>query len=306
MKLFVRLLKETFAAWSEDNASIWAAALAFYSMLSLGPLLFIAISIVGLAFEQNAAENAILSQITNLMGPEAGSSLSTMLRHAHKPHHGILPTIFGLIILVFGASGVFAALQEAMNVIWNVRARPDAGIRMMFKRRFMSLSMVIGLGFLMIVSLALNGILAAIYKHIHFDPPYLLTSIEFLLTWGLIAGFLAGIFKILPDAQLQLRDVWLGAVATAIMLAVGETFIGIYLGRSGITTPFGAAGSLVVVLLWVYYAAQIVFIGAEWTRIRYQFKRGAIQPVDNAIVVKVVDVTDPHGRTQPSRFPDNP
>jgi membrane protein len=285
------LLGNTAAAWSEDNMATWAAALAFYTMLSIGPLLFVAISIVGLAFGHDAAEGAILGQIGNVMGHEAERGLAVMIREASQPARGAWATALGLATLLFGASGVFSALQEAMNVIWHVRAKPDASFKMFLKRRFLSMSMVVGLGFLLMVSLVLNGIVAAVWSRIEVDNTWLLTFIEFAASWALIAFLLAAIFKLLPDAQLKWRDVWLGAGATALMLGLGEALIGIYLGRSGVTTPFGAAGSLAVVLLWVYYAAQILFFGAEFTRVYFQRVGDAIKPAADAIVVEVVDVT---------------
>jgi membrane protein len=272
--------------------STWAAALAFYTMLSIGPMLFVAISMVGLVFGHDAAESAILGQIGNVMGQEAVRGLTVMIKEASQPTRGAMATLLGLATLLFGASGVFSALQEAMNAIWHVRAKPDASFKMFFKRRFLSVSMVVGLGFLLLVSLVLNGVVAAIWAHIPVDNGWIVWSVEIAASWALTSAILAAIFRTLPDARLRWGDVWLGAAATALALLLGEALIGIYLGRSGVTTPFGAAGSLAVVLLWVYYAAQILFFGAEFTRVYFQRVGDVIKPVTDAIVVKVVDVTE--------------
>lgn len=281
-------LRATVAAWQEDNASNWAAALAFYTMMSVGPLLFLAIALAGTIFGVDAAQDAMLHQVDKLMGSEAARALGEMVRAAPVPRGGFWRSAFGACTLLFGASGVFAALQDAMDQIWHVRPKKGAGLRFVLKKRFLSASMVFGLGFLLIVSLALDGVLAALWSGMKGPGATLAPLVEFLVSSLGGTALLLGIFKVLPDVRLRWRSALLGAGATALLLNAGKTALGLYLGHSGVTDVYGAAGSLALVLIWVYYAAQIVLFGAAFTRVIAQELGEDLRPSDEAVPVETV------------------
>lgn len=285
----LRILRQTVTNWSDDGASNWAAALAFYTMLSMGPLLFVAVAVAGLVFGQEIASSAMLEQMASLMGEDAAQAVGHMMQQAATPQRGLVATAVGVATLLFGATGVFAALQDAINSLWHVRPKPDAGAMVWVKKRFLSMSMVLGLGFLLMVSLVLNGLLAALWQQTSGVPTsHLLRAGEFISSWALGGMLLAGIFKVLPDARIAWRSAVVGAATTTVLLNIGKAAIGLYLGRSGITSPFGAAGSLALVLLWVYYAAQVLFLGAAFTRVFSQEAGAQIQPDQDAVAVKTV------------------
>jgi membrane protein len=302
-----RILRTTIRNWNDDGASNWAAALAFYTMLSIGPLLFVAVAIAGLAFGKDAATRAMMAQSSGLMGEEAAQALSKMMQQASTPSRGLMATAAGLATLLFGATGVFAALQDAMDSLWHVRPKADAGIKLWLKKRFLSASMVLGLGFLLMVSLVLNGAISALWGAIGAADSRMLQAAEFATSWGLGTALLAAMFRVLPDAQLKMRAAWVGAVFTAFLLNIGKVLIGLYLGHSGVTSSFGAAGSLALVLIWVYYAAQVLFVGAAFTRVYSQERGEAIAPDRDAEAIETVPVgtnggTRAGGRTrQPER-----
>ena len=278
-------------AWQEDNASNWAAALAFYTMMSVGPLLFLAIALAGMVFGLEAAHGAMLHQVDQLMGAQAARALEEMVRAAPPPTGGFWRSVFGLGTLLFGASGVFVALQDAMDQIWHVRPKPSAGLRFTLKKRFLSASMVLGLGFLLMVSLALDGVLAAAWASIRGPGASLAPLVEFVASSLVGSGLLLGIFKVLPDVRLRWRTAMLGAGATAVLLNGGKTALGLYLGHSGVTDAYGAAGSLALILIWVYYAAQIVLFGAAFTRVVALQLGEDVRPTDEAVPVVTVPTT---------------
>lgn len=291
LKSITAVLRSTFQNWLDDNATHWAATLAFYTMLSAGPLLFIAVTVAGLVFGSDAASLAMTSQATHLMGHEAAQALEALMRQAGSSNTqgtGIVATGLGVGTLLFGASGVFSALQDALNAIWHVRPKPSGGLVLWLKRRFFSSTMVLSIGFLLMVSLVLNGAIAAIWGEFGTLGQLLMDIGEFASSWILGTALIAAIFKFLPDTTTTWRCVLAGALGTALMLNVGKEAIARYLGASGVTSPFGAAGSLALVLIWVYYAAQVLFFGAALTRVLGQRAGQGIRPDADAEAVKVV------------------
>jgi membrane protein len=262
------ILKTTFSNWNTHNAPRLGAALAFYTILSLSPLIILAIALAGLVFSRSTAQAHIVTEVQATMGAEGAEAVETMLANTHRPAAGILGSTLGLLSLFLGASGVFGELRSALNLIWDVQPDESAGIMGMLRERILSFVMVLSIGFLLMVSLILNTVLAAIGKFFSDFlplPASVLMIFSFLVSFVGIAALFALIFRFVPAAKVRFSDVWPGALATALFFTIGETLIGLYLGKSGVASPYGAAGSVIVVIVWVYYSAQIFFFGAEFT-----------------------------------------
>ena len=265
-----RLVNQVLVEWSNDHAQRLGAALAYYASFSIAPLLVIAMAIAGLIFGEDAARGAINEQLRSLLGAEAAIGVEGMITAAHKPQEGILAAVIGVIVLLFGASGVFGELQSSLNAIWHVEPKAVRGILGTIKDRFLSFTMVLGTGFLLLVSLLFSAVLSALEQwmtHSLPAPTGLLQAIHFLVSFGITTLLFALIFKVLPDIPIRWRDVWIGSIVTAFLFAIGKSAIGLYLGKSAISSSYGAAGSFVVVLVWVYYSSQILFLGAEFTKV---------------------------------------
>ena len=285
MKAIWTLLKESALEWSNDGASTLAAALAYYTIFALAPLLIIVISVAGLVFGQGEARQALIDQITQAVGQDAAGVINTMLTNTSQSGSGILGTIIGFAILIVGATGLFAQLQNALNKIWNVKPKPSAGILHMFMVRLLSLGMVLVIGFLLLVSLALSAALSVVSNYFNGLLPggdTFWQLINFLLSIAVITLLFALIFKYLPDVRVAWRDVWIGAFVTALLFAIGKFLIGFYIGESSTSSTYGAAGSLVVLLLWIYYSAQILLFGAEFTQVYGRHYGSRIQPAEYA------------------------
>ena len=282
----LNLLKDTFSDWSEDNATRLAAALAYYTAFAIAPLLVIAIAIAGFFLGREAATNQIGTQVSGLLGPTAGDAVNGMVEAAsNRQGSGIAATIIGIITLLFGASGVFGELQNALNTIWEVAPKPNQGFMATIKQRFFSFAMVAGVGFLLLVSLVVSTALGAIGRFFGGgdDPTLIWSVINFVISFGVTTLLFALIFKIVPDVKIQWSDVWIGAAATALLFTIGKAALGWYLGRQSTTSAYGAAGSFVALLLWVYYTAQIVFLGAEFTQVYARAYGSKIEPAENAV-----------------------
>ena len=279
------LIKETFSEWSKDKASRLAAALSYYTIFSVAPLLIIAIAVAGLVFGREAATHQIEGQARGLLGEQGAQAIQTILENTGKTGAGVMATIIGVNTLLIGASGAFAQLQESLNTIWEVKPRAGRGVKGMVRDRFLSFSMVLVIGFLLLVSLVLSAVLAGVGKYISDLLPLsslMMQGVNFGISFGVTTFLFALIFKVLPDAYIRWRDVWVGAAVTALLFSLGRFLIGLYLGRSSISSAYGAAGSLVVLLVWVYYSAQILFLGAEFTQVyATRFGKG-ISPKKNA------------------------
>ncbi len=276
LKGLPHLLKGTIDAWLEDRAMSLAASLAFYTILSLAPLLVVAVSVAGLVFGQSAARGEIAQQLRQLMGPEAGAAIESILAHANKTHANVLGTIIGLVVLLFGASGVFTELQDSMNAIWKVKPQPGRAVATVVKARFLSFAMVLGVAFLLLVSLVVSAALNVIGHFLSGSLPggeALWVIVNFAISFAVITVLFSLIFKVMPDAPVRWSDVWHGGAFTALLFTIGKTLIGLYVGKAGVASPYGAAGSLVVLVVWLYYSAQILFLGAEFTRVYAASKR---------------------------------
>jgi membrane protein len=271
------LIKEACSAWVEDNAPSMGAALAFYTVFSLAPVLIIAISVAGLAFGQKAAEGEFARQLQSLLGETGAKAIQAILQNANRPALGIIASLIGIGTLLVGASGAFVELQDALNKIWKVQRRAGSVWLQVIRERFLSFGLVLGLGFLLIVSLVVSAALGAVGNFITPLlpwPVFMLEAVNFFLSLVVIALVLAMIFKYLPDADIAWSEVWLGAAVASLLLTIGKALIGLYLARSTVASAYGAASSLVIILTWVYYSAQIVLFGAELTHV-YSRQRGS-------------------------------
>ena len=286
MRTIWSLLKQSASEWSSDGASVLAAALAYYTIFALAPLLIIVISVAGLVFGQGQARQELLDQISQTVGSDAAGVIGTMLTNTSEAGSGILATVIGAAILIVGATGLFAQLQNALNKVWNVKPKPSAGILHMITVRLLSLGMVLVIGFLLLVSLLLSAALSVISGYFQGLLPggdTIWQVINFLLSIFVITLLFALIFKYLPDVKIAWRDVWVGAFVTALLFSLGKFLIGFYIGTSSASSTYGAAGSLVVLLLWIYYSAQILLFGAEFTQVYGRRFGSGIQPAEYAV-----------------------
>jgi len=287
-KIFLRLLKQTFTEWSEDKAPRLAAALAFYTVISLAPLLLIAITIAGLVFGQQAAQGQIVEQLQGLVGKDIAATIQTMLKGSNQPAVSNLASVISIATLVFGASGVFAQLQDALNTIWGVAPKPGRGVKGVIKVRFLSFAMVLVIGFLLLVSLALSAGLAILGAFLSALVPGLITLwqvVNFLISFAVIALLFAALYKVLPDVKIAWSEVWLGATITALLFELGKFLLGLYFSRSTISSTYGAAGSFVILLLWAFYSAQILLFGAEFTQVYFKQSGSRIIPSEDAVTI---------------------
>ena len=264
------LIKQTALSWDKINAPRLGAALAFYTLLSVAPLLVVCIGIAGMIFGTDAARYQIAYQVQTVVGAEGGKALLAVLEQAAKPAASFAATIVGFLTLLFGASGVFGELRDSLNTVWGVSTNSAAGLIGLIKYRFVSFAMVLGVGFLLLVSLVLSAAVSAVSKYFQSH----LTVPEAALQVGsLVVSFLAVtlmfalLYKVVPDVHIEWKDVVLGAAVTSALFSIGKFLIGLYLGKTGVGSAYGAAGSVVVFMVWVYYSAQIFFLGAQFTRV---------------------------------------
>ena len=303
------LLKLTYQGWKEDKASRLSAALAYYTIFSLAPMLLIIIAVTGFFFGQrDIVQTQVMNQIEGLVGAEGKAFVSDLLTSASNPAKGIVATIVGIITLLFGALGVFNELHNALNTIWEVREEETKGfiesIKKVLFSRLLSFSMILGIGFMLLVSLVISAALSAVQETIGNAIPVseiLLQLVNLVISIGVITVLFALIFKFLPDAEIAWRDVWLGAFVTSVLFSVGKFLIGIYLGNSTVTSSFGAAGSLVLLLLWIYYSAQILLFGAEFTEV-YANQLGSKIVPKGQEVTSQARVVPPPGRKPAKEF----
>ncbi|AFY55984.1 putative membrane protein [Rivularia sp. PCC 7116] len=292
LKQIWRLLKETFKEWNEDKASRLAAALSYYTIFSLAPLLIITIAIAGAVFGDDAARGEIVRQIQGLVGKDGAEVIQTALENAQKPDTRNIASIISIAVLLFGASNVFAQIQDALNTIWEVQPKPGRSLIQTLRKRFLSFAMVGGVGFLLLVSLIVNTGLAAMVNYFSGLVPGfdLLWQIgNFIISFAVITVLFAIIYKFMPDVKIDWDDVWVGSAITSLLFVIGKSLLGLYLGNGSFGSAYGAAGSLIVVLAWINYAAQIIFFGAEFTQV-YASKYGSrIVPDENAMRVPEID-----------------
>lgn len=282
----VSLLKETYQEFNEDKVPRLGAALAYYMLFSLAPLLVLVIAIAGMAFGEEAARGQIVGAIGGLVGQQGAEAIQAMIQGASHPASGILATIIGLVTLLLGASGVFGELQDALNTIWEVTEKPGQGIVHLIRERFFSFSLVVGTGFLLLVSMVITAALQAFGKILAGFIPggdLFLQILNFVISFAVTTLLFALLYKVVPDAEIAWRDVWIGALVTAVLFSIGRIAIGLYLGRSATASTYGAAGSLVIVVLWIYYSAQILFFGAEFTQVYANRFGSRVQPAPDAV-----------------------
>ena len=291
----IGLLKQTFSEWLEDKAPQLGAALAYYTVFSLAPLVLVLLAIVGLIFRNDpgGAWNKITEQMSYFLDKSAVEVVQNIAQKAAQPNKSLLATIIGILLALFGASGVFGQLQDALNTIWGVKAKPGGGIWAFLRSRFLSFAMVGGICFLLLVSLTLESVLKGFSHYIQGVLPggiVIAMAVYWIFDLAVIILLFAIIFKFLPDAKIQWRDVWIGAAMTAIFFAIGKWALGLYLGSGSAASAYGAASSLITLLLWVYYSSQILLFGAEFTQVYASQAGRGIAPDEDAIRVETKEV----------------
>lgn len=279
-----RLLRTAAIGWSDDELASRGAALAYYTLFSLAPLLLIVISVVGLVFGESAARGEIFGQIEGLLGERSAEAIESVLVALDRPGAGRTGTLVGVAVLLFGATTVFAELQGAMDRIWRSHATAGSGTWSWLRVRLLSLGLVLGIGFLLIVSLVFSAALSALgrwWGEWIGDALRLAELLHAVIGFGVLTAAFAMLFKWMPSTPIAWGDVWFGALTTALLFSLGRSLIGLYIGTSGVVSPFGAAGSLVVLLVWVYWSAQIFLFGVELTR-AWACEHGSCRPAEKA------------------------
>jgi membrane protein len=314
LRLFGLILRETVREWTEDKVPRLGAALAYYAGFSLAPLLIIAIVISGSIFGESNAQAQIVGEVAALVGQEAAQAVNRMVDAARLPREaGLVTTTIGVITLLFGALGVFGQLQDGFDTIWEVTPKARAGVWVMVQTRLVSFGMVLAVGFLLLASLIANAMLTAASASLRLSLPnfgWLQTVYNVILPLGVSTALFGVMFKVLPDVDIAWRDVWPGALLTGVLFTVGKNVMGFYLGAGRVGTAFGAAGSILILLFWVYYSAQILYFGAEFTQvyIHYRGQRPAV-PTENAVPVTAVERQQqgiPHLGSDPAPGPSEP
>ena len=314
------LVKQATSAWSDDYAPSMGAALSYYSVFSMGPLLLIVISVAGLIFGQDAVRGELFGQLRSMMGEQGAAGVQALLAGVSKPSHGIIGTVVGVAVLLLGATTVFGELQDALDRIWRAPARdPSGGLWGLIRTRFLSFGMILGIAFLLMVSLVLGAAMSALGKwggSIFGSWEVLGQIVNLGLSFAITTGAFAMIYKLMPRVTVRWPDVWLGAAVTAALFTVGKSLIGLYIGKTGLASEFGAAGSVAVIFVWVYYSAQIFLFGAEFTWVyarTYGSKRHQVdeektpipndRPVDAAVAPTRAAPTTPLPAPQPTGTP---
>lgn len=289
------LLKQTFREWLQDKVPQLGAALAYYTVFSLAPLILVLLAIVGVVFRDDPAGvwNKMTQQMSYFLDPSAVQVVQSIAQKASQPGKSTIATVIGVALALFGASGVFGQLQDALNTIWGVKAKPGAGIWGFLRSRFLSFAMVAGICFLLLVSLAIEALLKGFSHYVQSVLPggiVVALTVYLIFDFAVVVLLFAMIFKFLPDVKIQWRDVWIGAVMTAILFGIGKWLLGFYLGSGAAGSAYGAASSLITLLLWVYYSSQILLFGAEFTQ-AYAARAGrALKPSEYAVRVKMKEV----------------
>lgn len=294
------LFKQTFSEWLEDKAPQLGAALAYYTVFSLAPLILVLLAIIGWIFQNDPAGawKKVTEQMSYFLDKSAVDVVQNIAQQAAQPTKGLLATMIGILLALFGASGVFGQLQDALNTIWGVKAKPGAGLLGFLRLRFLSFAMVGGVCFLLLVSLTLQSVLRGFSHYVQAVLPggiVIAMAVYWIFDLAVVILLFAIIFKFLPDAKIQWRDVWIGAIMTAILFAIGKWALGLYLGSGSAASAYGAASSLITLLLWVYYSSQILLFGAEFTQV-YACQAGrGVEPDEHAIRLETKEIERPGG-----------
>jgi membrane protein len=300
-----KFLRDIATQWFEDEPFQLAAALSYYTLFSLAPILIIAIALAGFFFDREAATNQIVQTFQGFVGQESAKAVQEMIRNASsKPKTGMISTVVGIVVLVFGAGGVVGQLQSSLNRIWGVTTKPGRGIWDFVRERFVSFAMVLGVGFLLLVSLVITAILTHLTLYIGSligGAAVMAYALDLVMSFGFVTVLFAMIYKFLPDVRIQWRDVWIGAALTSVLFTLGKFLIGFYLGTSGVTSAFGAAGSLITVLLWVYYSSLIFFFGAEFTQIYASRYGSGVVPAENAVPIAAIPESEKRESPPPEK-----
>lgn len=296
------IIKNSFSGFSNDNVTKLSASLAYYTMFSMGPLLVMIIALCGVFLGRDAIEGKIYTQLQQFLGPDTALQLQQIIKNAFVSGKGNIAIIIGSISLLIGATSVFAEMQDSINRIWGLKPKPKRGWVKMLQNRFLSFSVIISLGFLLLVSLAVASLVEALSNRLKTAYPgvtvVVLYIINLVITMGITSLIFAVIFKVLPDAKIRWRDVIAGSITTAILFMLGKFGISFYIGKSHVGTTYGAAGSLVVLLLWIYYSSIILYLGAEFTK-AYAVEYGSpIMPSEYAVTTKTVEVETGHKTVQ--------
>ena len=295
------LAKEAASQWSEDYAPSMGAALAYYTIFSIAPLIVIAVAVAGFFFGADAARGEIFAQLRGVFGDEGAAAIQGLVKSASEPGKGTFAALGGIVMLIVGATTVFAELQSDLDRIWDAPKSEDSGLIGVLRGRLLSFGMILGIGFLLLVSLVLSAALAALGQFWSgwFEGwEAVLQAVNFIVGFAVVTGLFAMIYKLLPRCAIGWKDVWVGAIVTSLLFSIGKLGIGLYLGKSGVASGFGAAGSLVIVLLWVYYSSQIFLLGAEFTR-AYAYRHGTRR----ADATQVVKGTGESTKTERERAP---
>ena len=294
----IPLFKQTFNEWLEDKAPQLGAALAYYTVFSLAPLILLLLAIVGVLFrsDPSGAWTRITQQMGYFLDHSALEVVRRIAQKAAEPNKSAVATIIGIALAVFGASGVFGQLQDALNTVWGVKAKPGLGIRGFLRSRFLSFAMVGGVCFLLLVSLVIEGLLKGFSHYVQTHLPGGLTlalSIYLIFDACIVVLVFAMIFKFLPDIKLRWSDVWVGSILTAILFVIGKWALGLYLGSGAASSAYGAASSLITLLLWIYYSSQILLFGAEFTQVYARRFGGPVKPDDYAVCIERTEIEQP-------------
>ena len=280
------LIRDTIKSWNDDKAPRLAAALSYYAIFSLAPLLVLIIAIASFFIGNNNDIRAqILNQVGLLVGAKGAEIVDTLITNSSHPRSGLIATIIGVVTLFLGATGIFSQLQDALNTIWKVKPREGRPILHIIADRAQSFAMVLGLTFLMLISVVINTAISVVggyFTNLIGGGGFITPVVEYAFSIVLITVIFAAIFKVLPDVQLKWRDVWVGALFTAVLFIIGQILISLYLSRQATSSIYGAAGSLIILLLWIYYSSQILFIGAEFTKVYASFRGTKVAPTENA------------------------
>ena len=292
-KLLWNVLKQIINEWSDDNAPKLGAALAYYTIFSLAPLFVIAIAVAGFIFGHDAATGRIVNEIQTLVGHEGAVLIQSAIKNSSNMQSGVIATIIGVVSIIVLSTAAFIELQDSLNIIWKVKPKPGRAIKGFIMNRLLSFAMIVGIGFLLLVSLVVSAGLSAVndfFGEFFSIPVSVLQIINVAISLVVIFILFSSVYKVLPDVKITWKDVRIGALVTTILFVIGKYLIGLYLGTSTVASTFGAAGSFAIVLIWVYYSSQILFLGAEFTYVYATRFGSGIKPSQHAIEIEIVTV----------------
>ena len=286
---FITVISRTVQEFLDDQPFDLAGALSYYTLLSIAPLLLVVIAVAGLVFGEEAVRGQVVTQIADLVGRQSAQLIQSMLASSYHPERGMLAAVIGIALVVFGATTVFAQLQTSLNRIWHVEAAPDNALWGFIRHRLLSVGLVLTIALLLLVSLVITALLAGFQGYLNASFPkgaLVWQVLNVLVSLGLITVLIAMIFKFLPDAKIEWRDTWLGAFITSLLFTIGKFLIGLYLGQASVGSTYGAAGSAVVLMIWIYYASLILFFGAKITQVMARSRGARIVPSAHAHAVE--------------------